>query len=537
MYKLFILHFVILIFFFQSCVSSNLEKPKLVVFLVVDQMRPDLLTRFDKLYKGGFKWLMNKGIWYSNTHHEHSYTATGPGHSAIGYGQYPGKIGVIGNSFYDRDLGRNVNCVEDRVAKVIGAKEGKARSTSRYDFNGLGDWLKSSNPNSKVISIAGKDRAACLLGAKKPDISIYYNYAGSFISSDYYVDKPPTWLTDFNKSLNIESYKDSLWEKTLENHYYGKLSRKDHYYGEGDDYLNAVYSPVFPIGFDHDSDPKSSIMGRPWFEREILNLSLNAIAEEGLGNDLDPDLLFIGFSAMDWIIHDYGPFSQEVMDACLKLDRYLGTFINRLDDIVGLDNVLFVLTADHGGLPLPEYVVEQGGIGGRINDSHFKEALQWVDEEFEERFGNKFYHREGANFFLDKKKMKTENISADTVYNIVSQYLLNVEGIEKMIIKDSILASNSSDKITKRLKNMINIHKTPEIFPIVTPGYLFRSPYGTSHGSPYDYDTHVPLIFSRTQFRSKTQDVYQATVNIAPTIAKYLGVEIPSYCDGVPIDL
>ena len=537
MYKLFTLHFVILIFFFQSCVSLNLEKPKLVVFLVVDQMRPDLLTRFDRLYKGGFRWLMNKGIWYSNTHHEHSYTATGPGHSAIGYGQYPGKIGVIGNSFYDRDLGRNVNCVEDRVAKVIGAKEGKARSTSRYDFNGLGDWLKSSNPNSKVISIAGKDRAACLLGAKKPDISVYYNYSGSFISSDYYVDKPPTWLTDFNKSLNIESYKDSLWEKTLENHYYGKLSRKDHYHGEEDNYLNAVYSPVFPIGFDHDSDPKSSIMGRPWFEREILNLSLNAIAGEGLGNDLDPDLLFIGFSAMDWIIHDYGPFSQEVMDACLKLDRYLGTFINRVDDIVGLDNVLFVLTADHGGLPLPEYVVEKGGIGGRINDSHFKEALQWVDEEFEERLGNKFYHREGANFFLDKNKMKTENISVDTVYNIVSQYLLNVEGIEKMIIKDSILASNSSDKMTKRLKNMINIHKTPEIFPIVTPGYLFRSPHGTSHGSPYDYDTHVPLIFSRTQFRSKTQDVYQATVNIAPTIAKYLGVEIPSYCDGVPIDL
>ena len=109
--------------------------------------------------------------------------------------------------------------------------------------------MKSSNPKSKVISIAGKDRAACLLGAKKPDISIYYNYAGSFISSDYYVDKPPTWLTDFNKSLNIESYKDSLWEKTLENHHYGKLSRKDHYYGEGDDYLNAVYSPVFPIGW------------------------------------------------------------------------------------------------------------------------------------------------------------------------------------------------------------------------------------------------------------------------------------------------
>ena len=523
--------------FFQGCGSYNIEKPKLVVFLVVDQMRPDLLTRFDHLYDGGFKWLIDNGIWYTNTHHEHSYTATGPGHTAIGYGQHPGKVGVIGNSFYDRDLGKKVNCVEDPKAKVIGAKEGKARSTIRYDFEGLGDWLKSTNTNSKVISIAGKDRAACLLGGKNPDLSIYYNYAGSFISSDYYVDQFPRWLNNFNSNLNIENYKDSLWEKTLDGHHYEKLSRKDHYYGETDDYLNALYSPVFPIGFDHDSDPKSSIMGRPWFEREILNLAKEAIKEESLGHDFDSDLLFIGFSAMDWIIHDYGPFSQEVMDACIKLDRYLGTFIEFVDDIVGLDNVLFVLTADHGGLPLPEYVVEKGGRGGRINNAHFKEALQWVDEECEERLGNKFYHRDGANFFLDKKKMKKENVKPEFIYEIVGKYLKNVEGINEIVIKDSILKSVNEDKITARVKNMINIQKTPEIFPIVTHGYLYRSPYGTSHGSPYDYDTHVPLIFSRSQFRSKIKEDNRATVDIAPTIAKYLGVEIPLFCDGTPIDL
>ena len=523
-------------FYLTGCAPSNLDKPKLVVVLVVDQMRPDLLTRFDKLYKGGFKWLMDNGIWYSDTHHEHSYTATGPGHSAIGYGQYPGKIGVIGNSFYDRDLRKKVNCVEDPKARVVGAKEGKARSTSRYDFEGLGDWLKLSNPNSKVISIAGKDRAACLLGGKMPDLSTYYNMAGSFISSDYYVDKLPDWLDDFNSNLNIDSYKDSIWEKSLKNHYYEQLSRKDNYFGENDDYLNAVYSPVFPIGFDHGSDPKSAIMGRPWFERVILNLSKRAIREEKLGYDLDADLLYIGFSAMDWIIHDYGPFSQEVMDACLKLDRYLGDFIDYIDDEISLENVLFVLTADHGGLPLPEYVIEKGGKGGRINNSHFQEALQWVDEECEERLGSKLYYRDGANFFLNKKKLKKEDIEPDAIYNIVRQYLKNVEGIEDIVIKDSILQNDSKDKIALRLKNMINIEQTPEIFPIVTPGYLYRSPYGTSHGSPYDYDTHVPLIFSREQFRSKIKNSYQATVDIAPTIAKYLGVEIPSYCDGEPID-
>ena len=537
MRKTFLFIWVIVLSLFSSCSTIPIDKPKLVVLLVVDHMRPDLLTRFDDIYSGGFRWLIDNGYWFSDTHHNHSYTATGPGHTAIGYGQYPGKVGVIGNSFYDRDLKKTVNCVEDPKAKVVGSLLGKARSTARYDSNGLGDWLKESYPNSKVISIAGKDRTACLMGGKKPDLPIYYNKAGSFISSDYYVDKLPKWLHDFNKNLNIDSYQDSIWEKSLKNSYYKKYARNDHYFGETDDYLNAVYSPVFPIGFDRDVDPKSSIMSRPWFEREVLKLSKLAIKKEKLGIDLDPDLLCIGFSAMDWMIHDYGPYSQEVMDACIKLDNYIGDFIDFIDIEVGLDNVLFVLTADHGGLPLPEYVNEQGGSGGRINGAHLSEALQWIDEECEEILGSSFYYREGANFFLDKKKLKREGVESQTIYSIIDQYLTNVEGIDRIVIKDSILVSNKEDKITLRLKNMINKHKTPEVFPIITSGYLYRSPYGTGHGSPYDYDTHVPLIFSRKQFRDKKDNVNRSTVDIAPTIAKYLGVDIPSYCDGKPINL
>ena len=154
---------IIAAFFSLSCNNSQPQIPKLVITLVVDQMRPDLLTRFDDLYTGGFRWLMDHGIWFTDTHHEHSYTATGPGHFAIGSGQYPGRVGVIGNSFYDRDLQKNVNCVEDPNARVVGAEEGKARSYSRYNTTGLGDWVKSSFSNSKVISIGGKDRTAVLL--------------------------------------------------------------------------------------------------------------------------------------------------------------------------------------------------------------------------------------------------------------------------------------------------------------------------------------------------------------------------------------
>ena len=522
---------------FITCTISPPGPPKLVVLLVVDQMRPDLLTRFDDLYRGGFRWLMDHGIWFTDTHHEHSYTATGPGHTAIGFGQYPGKVGAIGNSFYDRKLKKNVNCVEDPNAKTVGATFGEARSSVRYDSKGLGDWLKASSPGSKVISIGGKDRAACLLAGQDPDQAIYYNHMGAFISSDYYVDQLPQWATDFNKRLRNSSYGDSLWQKSLDDDLYIKYSREDHFYGEEDNYLSEDYSPVFPIGMDDGKDPLTVLMGKPWFEREILELSAEAVKGESLGLDNIPDILSIGFSAMDWMIHSYGPHSQEVMDACIKLDRYLGNFIDFLDVQVGLENILFVLTADHGGLPLPEFLIQKGEKAGRINKKHMQEALTWIDEECEEMFGNKLYHREGGNFYLNIGRIKKANIKLDQIYDIVEKYLPEVEGIDGVAIKERIISSSKNDKLTRRMKNMINEELTPEIFPIVSSGYLYRGPYGTSHGSPYDYDTHVPLIFSRSQFKDKRDNSPRATVDIAPTIATYLNVDVPDYCDGKGIDL
>ena len=273
-------------------------------------------------------------------------------------------------------------------------------------------------------------------------------------------------------------------------------------------------------------------MGRPWFEKEILNLSLKAIIEEGLGQKNEPDLLFVGLSAMDWIIHDYGPYSQEVMDAFIKLDIYLEKFIQNIDKLVGLDNVLFVLTSDHGGLPLPEYLVEKGEEAGRINNAHLKEALSWVDEECVEKFGQKFYYRDGSNFFLNIEDLKKENVSSNDIFMIAKKHLLNVKGIGAVINKAEIIKSKNQDKITRRIKNMIHKTKSPEIFVIQKKHYLYRSPYGTSHGTPYDYDTHVPLIFAHKKYKKHINQVKVETVDIAPSIANYLGVNVPEYCDG-----
>ena len=513
-----------------SCTKDS-PQIKLVVLMVADQLRPDLLSRFDDLYTGGFRWLIDNGVSFTNVHHEHSYTATGPGHYVIGTGQYPGPGGVLGNSFYDRVLKKQVNCVEDPVAKPIGGV-GSARSYVRYSIKGIGDWMKSADSLSKVYSIAGKGRSAVFLGGKHPDLVLYYNYHDSFISSDYYVESAPSWLNAFNQALNMQIYRDSLWTRSFPDSVYIKYSREDHFVGEVDSYRDDPYSPVFPIGFDPDVEPGDEIMGMPWFENLILNLAGSVLIEESLGQDHHVDLLSISFSAMDWIIHYFGPFSQEVMDASIKLDEYLGDFISDLDRSIGLEHIEFILTADHGGLPLPEYERSQGRKSGRIDRDELNEAYEWIEDEIAEVYAKNLFVRDGTNYFFNLGKLKKRNTQLSGPVGIIKKYLPKVNGIEKVFTKQEILDADTTDKIIRRMKNMIHPERSPDVLALLSSGNIYRTPYGTGHGTPYDYDTHVPLLFSRKNRPKRRVSDHAATVDIAPTIGHILSIPIPDNVDG-----
>ncbi len=515
---------------FFSCNLFN-PKPKLVVLMVVDHLRPDLLTRYDSLFTGGLRWLMDHGTWYTNTHHEHGYTATGPGHFVIGSGRYPWPNGALGNAFYDPKLQKRVNCVEDPNAKVI-ENTGNARSYARYTKPALGDWVKSYNNQSKVYSVAGKDRAAVMLGGQHPDLALYYNYDGAFITSDYYTDKNPEWLKSFNEEMQIHTYKDSLWERTLDENEYVKRTRPDYYVGEVDEYLKEPYSPTFPIGVDPGEKPKSFFMGRPWFEREIVRLASKVVTEEGLGADDHADVLFMSFSAIDWMIHDYGPYSQEIMDVMIKLDRYMMTFINHLDQKVGLENIQFVFTADHGGLPLPEWLKEKGIDAGRFDPKQTKEAREWIEYEISEKYGNNLFTRDYYSYFLNDERIEKEEANRDSIIAVIKKYLLKIDGIGLVLTPDDIKNGDPNNPIFSRYMNMLHPELSPDVFAVPEENWIYRYPYGTSHGSPYDYDTHVPLIFSHVRNNQTTISDKVATVDIAPTIAKILGITVPDGVDG-----
>ncbi len=512
-------------FLFYSCSGPRIpENPRLVVFLAVDQLPGELMQRIESEFTGGFKWLLDHGVDFRNAHQEHGYTVTGTGYFVLGTGRYPGPAGVLGNSWYVRELNKTVNCVEDSTAKPIGGF-GKARSYNQTDATAIGDWMKKRNSKSKVYTVAAKDRASVFLGGKNADLPIYYNWKDTFLTSDYYTDKLPVWLSEINQSLDVNAYRDSVWSHLREMDIYDRLCTDDDFVGEVDSF-NKEYSPTLPKSLSSIDIEKTGdyLVSMPWFEKIVLNIAMTAIEKEELGKDNIVDLLGIGFSSADWIGHDHGPHSHEVLDYFLRLDQYLMKFINDLDKSIGLENVIFVMSSDHGVGPLPEYLRSIGIDSERLDRPAFKEKIKHIEKWSRNRIkfsGNGFYFP--VDYNADQKVKTLAKIQLE---------LENINAIEKVMTREEILDLGGNDPFCRRMRNMIHPTKSPDVFIVLREYYSERFPLGTTHGTPYDYDTHVPIVFSHKSFKSQKITRAVATVDIAPTIARLVGAEIPMEVDG-----
>lgn len=518
---------------------GKVEKPRLVVLISIDHLSEKAFTHYSDLYTGGLKWILDHGFRFDRTFHDHGYTATGPGHFVIGSGRYPGPAGVLGNTWFDRETKSSFYCVEDPLAKPLEAPS-DLRSYRLTDATAIGDWMKAANPRSKVYSVAGKDRAAVYMGGKHPDLAAWYNYNGAYTTTDYYVEAFPDWLSEFNRNLNVAAYRDSLWERSLPEETYLKYARRDDYPGEMDTYNSMIYSPVFPLGFDTTYTPEMVLLnfaGTPWEERATLKLAETILTEEKLGQDAAPDLLCIGFSATDWITHAYGPFSQEAMDDLIKLDRYLGKFLAVLDREVGLANTLIVLTSDHGGVELPEFLKEKTGVdAGRIDPKEHDHAFKRATAEIDSIYGtHDFVHSHGLGIYLDPELMAEHNVNRRKVMEIYRKELETVRGFAKVLFREDILAATPADSILFRLKNFMHPQKSPDLWILQAENWVFRNPYGTSHGTPYNYDAQVPLLFCSPWLKPTVNHDRIVTVDIAPTIADILGITPDPRIDGTSL--
>jgi|LULX01.1.fsa_nt_gb predicted AlkP superfamily pyrophosphatase or phosphodiesterase len=513
--------------------TNKVDQPKLVVFFIVDQGMPSILEKYDHLFVGGYRWLMDNGVQFKNTYHEHGYTATGPAHFVLSSGQYPSTGGVIGNQWFDRELKRGWYCVEDTLSQIL--KDGSTgRSYRSIQSTTLGDWLKKYSPKSKVLSIAGKDRAAVLQGGKNADLTLWYDRQGGWTSSTYYTSRLPNWVSKFNRRLNVPSYVDSVWYPLMDSNIYANNTRPDYFVGEVN-WSPIQYDPTFPIVFKELglSFLLSTFYILPYGDRAVLNLGSQAVDEYNMGKDKYTDILFLGLSATDGIGHSFGPHSHEQLDNYLRLDKNLGQFIESLEMLLGKGNILYILSSDHGAVALPEYLNAQGLYAGRIPDPQRDSLFNAVNNEIEKQLGVNQVYSYGNAFYFDNDMNEDVRIIAT---RIIKSHLSKLEGIRSVITKKEIINGGKSI-IDIRLKNMVHPEKSPDVYLIPEKYWTWRYPRGTSHGSPYDYDAHVPLIISRSSHKERIDSLRVKTVDIAPTIAKLIQIPFPKSVDGKPFEV
>jgi predicted AlkP superfamily pyrophosphatase or phosphodiesterase len=516
--------------------------PKLVLVIVVDQFRFDFLDRFKDLFgKGGFNRLMAGGALFTNANYDYVPTYTAPGHAAVFTGSVPAQNGIVGNTWFDRDSGRTRVMVSDPAARTIlsSGPAAEAGSFSPRNLVGttIGDQMRlANNFQSKVVAISYKDRSAILPGGRRPNGAFWFSSAqGAFVSSDYYFKELPAWVNSFNRDMRPDKYFGAKWELALAA---GAYKRADA------DHLAAQRSPLgenFPYtitGGEQKPGARfySAFELTPFASEYLAEFARAAIEAESLGADRFPDLLSVSFSGPDLAGHTYGPDSREVLDTYVRLDRVIADLLGYIDRRVGLHNTLIAMTGDHGVAPVPERMRALGFDADRISGRGLVEA---VNKALEARFGGEKWVVGFVNdqLYLDLKLMAERKVDRAEAERAAGEAALTVPGILNFFTRSQIVEGRMPvGALSRRVMNGFNRLRSGDVWIVTKPfSFVIEGNLATTHGSPYHYDTHVPVLFFGAGVRPGRYHVACSPSDIAPTLAAILGVEPPSNMTGRPL--
>jgi predicted AlkP superfamily pyrophosphatase or phosphodiesterase len=504
--------------------------PRLVLFLSVDQMRYDYLTRFAPLYRGGFKTLLERGAIFSNALYRHGNTETGPGHSVLLSGRNGWRSGIVANQWFDTVLKKEVNVVEDPAVVNIGGSVG-AYGASPANFSGftVGDMLKKRTPGSRVVGISLKDRSAILMSGPRADAAYWYDTGtGGFVTSTYYAKTPPAWLTQWNALRLADAPQWRTWSRLLPDEApYLKYAGPDAVKGEYDN-----VDIVFPHRV-REAPPSAKfyddLRRTPFGDELLLDAALEAMAAHQLGTDDDPDVFAVGFSSSDVIGHTYGTDSQEQMDEYLRLDLTLGRLFQEIDRRVGLDRVIIGLSSDHGSMPLVENLVARGLAARRVRPA---EILDAVTRALESRFGpqNGLVARfSSPDFYFDLEAIARRGWVRRDVEAVAEKALLDTGLVEKVYTQARLLGDPpNDDPYFALMRRSFYEPRSPHLTVLLKDGtYLSERPGGTGHGTPYEHDRHVPVVFFGSSVKPGTYPAPSGPEDIAPTLAALLRLDYP----------
>lgn len=517
------------LFFAAAGILQAQEKPKLVVGVIVDQMRADYFYRYyDKYSEGGFKRLLKDGFNCRNHHYHYALTVTAAGHASVYTGSSPSVHGIVGNDWFDRSSNSRMYCVADSTAETVGSTNPTVgrMSPRNLQVSTIADQLKiSSNFRSKVIGIALKDRGAILPAGHSANAAYWFDSkTGNWVSSTYYHKKLPGWVSNYNARkipLNLLSQE---WSTMLPLEKYTESTSDDQPYEMK---FTHEKKSTFPYDLTGTSgDAFGMLAFTPHGNTLTKELMYEALQHEKLGQGEETDFLAVSFSSPDYVGHGFGPNSVEAQDIYLRLDKDIAEILDKLDAQVGKGNYLFFISADHGVMDTPEFWTANKLPAGRLDYLGINKAIK---ESLKEHFGEENLIKASENFqvYLNHDLIREKKLNMESIFNIVRTAVMPFDGIKELIDLNALWKAPLNEQMINLYSNVNHTGRSGDLQIVPEPGYI-AGPIAANHGSPYAYDTHIPLLFYG--WKIKPGKTYRKTfvADTAPTLAALLSILEPS---------
>lgn len=536
------MRYLFLLFFvsFYAFAQKN-APPKLVVGVVVDQMRYDYLYKYwDVMGNNGFKRLLGEGFSFDNCHFDYVPTYTGPGHSCIFTGTTPSINGIVSNNWYDRNAGVSVYCTDDSAVQTVGSSSiavGKMSPRNLLSTT-IGDELRiATNFRSRVIGVALKDRSCILPAGRGANAAYWFDGAtGNFISSTYYATQLPKWVQTFNEQKLAQKYLSKKWE-TLK-----PISIYEKYCAPDDNRYEGLFVGESRSIFPHDLPAIVTAMktfdvlrATPWGNTITKDIALATLENEKLGKGDVTDMLTISFSSPDYIGHQFGPQSVEVMDNYLRLDKEIAEILTYLDKNYGKGNVLLFLTADHGAAQNIAYMQDKKLASGNIDTDNFLLKLRtfaaqtYADSNVVTAYDNQ-------QVYLDRKIVAAKRLNLADVQQQFADFMLTQTGVAQAITASELQKSEFSESVFSFIQRGFYAKRSGDVLLNYEPGWMDWGSKGTSHGSPFSYDTHVPLVWYGYGIKPGNSSAHVRVKDIASTVSIYLHIPFTNGNTGQPLN-
>lgn len=516
--------------------KPHYETPKLVVGIMVDQMRYDYFYRYwDKYSDDGFKRLLNEGFSFDNAQFDYMPTYTGPGHASVYTGTTPAVHGIIGNNWYVKGEDRSTYVTEDPNYDSVGTETDAGQMSPRWMLSStIGDELRlHTNMRSKVVGVSLKDRGSILPAGHIGD-AYWFDYdTGDFITSTYYYDELPGWVQQFNNRNLVDQYLSQPWETLLPIEEYVESIEDDNPY-EGT--YRGQDRPVFPHDLPalREENGPGLVAPTPFGNELVKEMALAAIEGEALGQNEVTDLLAVSFSSPDHAGHQFGPASIEVQDIYLRLDQQIAELLNYLDQQFGKDNVLVFLTSDHGAGHVPSYLRDLGIPAGNFSGRDLADPVrEFLTDEYGEDLVKNVSNQQ---IFLDRERIAQMGESLQEVQEKVAEFVLQLDGVAGAITAHALQFSQFTDGLQWKVQRGYNQQRSGDVMTWLEPQWMPGGSTGTTHGSPFSYDTRAPMVWYGWDVPAgrSTQPVYIS--DIASTLAIFLNTPYPNGNTGNPMN-